>query len=501
MLLHDLIRQFDPAIDLKKTSNPSITGIQEDSRLVKPGDLFIARTGTKTDGAKFIADAQTRGAVAVMTIESNEKAHGSAVGPNGVGASLPQISTNNQSAVTVLANLFYDSPARAVRVLGVTGTKGKTTVAYHMRHILAKAKIKCGMIGTVEIDDGKSKGEADMTTPGAVEVARLLAAMRDNGCQACAIETSSHALDQNRVSGVRFAAGGFTNLTGDHFDYHKTAENYAAAKARLFDMLPDDSPACVNMDDPAWERMVRNKKTRVLRWGFGKDADYRASDIRVTSAGSNFILITPDGQSPVHMQLIGRHNIANALCAAAMIMETFGIPVHRIASALSDSAGAPGRLQSVRAGQSFAVLVDYAHTDDALLNVLTAMRPLTKGKLRVLFGCGGDRDRTKRPRMAAVCQKLADVIYVTSDNPRTENPQAIIDEIMTGFSADKDKTVIVEPDRRRAIEQVLGDAGPEDVVLLAGKGHENYQIVGTTKHHFDDVEEATRALRARVGVT
>jgi UDP-N-acetylmuramoyl-L-alanyl-D-glutamate--2,6-diaminopimelate ligase len=262
-------------------------------------------------------------------------------------------------------------------------------------------------------------------------------------------------------------------------------------------MLPNDAPACVNCDDPAWERMVRDKKTRVLRWGFN-NADYRAADIRVTSAGSNFILITPDGQSPVQMQLIGRHNIANALCAAAMVMETFGIPVHRIASALSDSAGAPGRLQAVRAGQPFAVLVDYAHTDDALLNVLTAMRPLTRGKLRVLFGCGGDRDRTKRPRMAAVCQKLADVIYVTSDNPRTENPQAIIDEIMTGFSADNSKTVIVEPDRRRAIERALQDAGPDDVVLLAGKGHENYQIVGTTKHHFDDVEEATRVLKSSV---
>jgi UDP-N-acetylmuramoyl-L-alanyl-D-glutamate--2,6-diaminopimelate ligase len=210
------------------------------------------------------------------------------------------------------------------------------------------------------------------------------------------------------------------------------------------------------------------------------------------------VLVTPDGKTEVKMHLIGRHNIENALCAAAIVGETLGLSVHQIASGLSDAMGAPGRLQAVRSGQPFAVLVDYAHTDDAMENVLSALRPLTRGKLRILFGCGGDRDRTKRPRMARTAVRLADVVYVTSDNPRTENPQSIIDEIMSGIPADSGKTVNVEIDRRKAIEKVLSDAEPDDVVLLAGKGHENYQIIGTVKHHFDDVEEAERAIVSKL---
>jgi UDP-N-acetylmuramoyl-L-alanyl-D-glutamate--2,6-diaminopimelate ligase len=242
--------------------------------------------------------------------------------------------------------------------------------------------------------------------------------------------------------------------------------------------------------------MVRDTKAQVVGWGLVPGADYRAADMVINASGSHFMLITPDGNAEVHMKLIGRHNVENALCAAAVVGEVFGIPVPQIAAALGDAQGAPGRLQVVRAGQSFAVLVDYAHTHDALRNVLSALRPLTRGKLRVLFGAGGDRDRKKRPLMAATCQELADVIYVTSDNPRTENPHAIIDEILSGLSADSAKTIVVEPDRRRAIECILSDAQSDDVVLLAGKGHENYQIVGTTKHHFDDVEEAERVLRS-----
>jgi UDP-N-acetylmuramoyl-L-alanyl-D-glutamate--2,6-diaminopimelate ligase len=332
-----------------------------------------------------------------------------------------------------------------------------------------------------------------------VEVAQLLAAMRDNGCDACAIETSSHALDQDRVAGVRFAAGAFTNLTGDHLDYHNNDMNaYAAAKARLFRMLPRDGSACINEAGEWSDRMIEDCNARVVRWGFSEKANYRARDVAITSGGSNFILVTPDGETQVRMPLIGRYNIENALCAAAVVIETFAMSVHQVAAALSDAQGAPGRLQQVRVGQPFTVLVDYAHTDDALENVLKALRPLTRGKLRLVFGCGGDRDRTKRPRMAAVAARLADVIYVTSDNPRTENPQSIIDEIMSGFPADSGKTVNVEADRRRAIEQALNDAADNDVVLLAGKGHENYQIIGTVKHHFDDAEEAMRVLGQRV---
>jgi UDP-N-acetylmuramoyl-L-alanyl-D-glutamate--2,6-diaminopimelate ligase len=493
MLLHDLLRRFDPSLPLDQIKNVEITGIAEDSRLVRPGDLFIARAGMKTDGARFIADAQVRGAAAVVTARKVDSVE------------MPQVVIHRPDASSMLANGFYGNPSEQVRVVGVTGTNGKTTTTYLIRHILGKVGIKCGMIGTVEIDDGSTRCEAEMTTPGAIDVARYLAAMRDNGCRACAIETSSHALDQDRVSGVRFAAGAFTNLTGDHLDYHKDFQSYIRAKARLFEMLPAEAFACVNAADECSAVMIGNTSATVVRWGFTTNCEYRAEDAATTPDGTRFILVTPDGRTEVSMRLIGRHNIENVLCAASIVGEVFGLSVHQVAAALPDATGAPGRLQAVRAGQPFAVLVDYAHTDDALENVLGALRPLTRGKLRVVFGCGGDRDRTKRPRMAHVAQDLADAIYVTSDNPRTENPQAIIDEILKGMVADSPKTVpkvvIVEPDRRRAIEKALTDAQPNDVVLLAGKGHENYQIIGTTKHHFDDVEEAERVLRTKAPMT
>ena len=270
---------------------------------------------------------------------------------------------------------------------------------------------------------------------------------------------------------------------------------YADAKARLFASLDPSAVAVVNGDDDAATRMVRDTRARVIRFGFGKSADYRARDWAVTSQGSNFVLHTPDGRAEVAMSLIGKHNIENALAAAALVGETFGLGVNQIAAGLRDAQGAPGRLQAVRAGQPFAVLVDYAHTDDALENVLTALKPLTKGKLRVVFGCGGNRDPFKRPRMAATAERYADAIYVTSDNPRKEEPGDILDQIVAGLSGAGRGKAVVEIDRRNAIRQALGDAREGDVVLIAGKGHENYQIVGEVKHHFDDVEEATGFLR------
>jgi UDP-N-acetylmuramoyl-L-alanyl-D-glutamate--2,6-diaminopimelate ligase len=321
--------------------------------------------------------------------------------------------------------------------------------------------------------------------------------MRDNGCKACAMETSSHALHQSRVAGVHFAGAAFTNLTLDHSDYHPTMADYAAAKAKLFESLSEDSVAVVNAADPWTQRIVRDTKARIVRYGFTAVSDYSARDISVTAAGSRFILHTPDGSAEISLQLIGKHNIENALAACALLGEVFQLNVHQLASGFKNAAGAPGRLQSVRSGLPFAVLVDYAHTDDALQNVLTALRPLTRNRLRVLFGCGGDRDRRKRPRMARVAERFADVIYVTSDNPRTENPQSILEEITAGFTPEVTRPRFVDIDRRSAIERVLSDAEPGDVVLIAGKGHENYQIIGSTKHHFDDVEECERVLRGK----
>jgi UDP-N-acetylmuramoyl-L-alanyl-D-glutamate--2,6-diaminopimelate ligase len=492
VFLHDLLLRFDPSIAAAAAKDRSlakieIRGIQEDSRLVKAGDLFVARPGTRTDGSQFVKDAHARGAVAIVTQSKL------------AGSPLPQVVVpDTAAAASILAHQFYDHPSASLKVIGVTGTNGKTTTTYLIRHLLGKVNRRCGMIGTVEIDDGKTTRESEMTTPGAVQVAELMASMRDKGCRACAIETSSHALHQSRVAGVRYAAAGFTNLTGDHLDYHKTEPEYAAAKARLFEMLPADAVAVVNADESWSGRMIERCGARVMGYGIkAAGADYRATDISITAASTNFVLVTPDGTAPVQMSLIGRHNIENALCAAALVGEVFGLSVHQIASGLRDAQGAPGRLQAVRIGQPFAVLVDYAHTDDAMENVLSALRPLTRGRLRILFGCGGDRDRTKRPRMARTAVSMADCVYVTSDNPRTENPLGIIDEIVRGIPADTTKSVVVEPDRRRAIERIIADAEEQDVVLIAGKGHENYQIIGTTKHHFDDVEEATRAIEAR----
>ena len=479
MRLHELLQKSNISADAFDAADIEITAVADDSRRVMPGDLFIARPGQTADGAAFAKDAVARGAVAIAAQQPLED----------VG--VPVVIVDDAArAASLLANAIAGDPSRGMRVLAVTGTNGKTTTAYLVRHILNHVGQTCGMIGTVEIDDGKSRSEATLTTPGAVETAGLLAKMKANGCRACAIEASSHALDQSRLAGVHIAAAAFTNLTLDHLDYHKTMDAYAAAKARLFTQLPPDGVAVVNADDPAHERMIETCQARVITFAARGEADYRAVDVAATAAGTSFILKAPDGQAEFHLKLIGRHNIENALAAIALCCESAGVSVHQAAAALATADGAPGRLQAVRGGQPFAVIVDYAHTDDALANVLTALRPLTRGRLRVVFGCGGDRDKTKRPRMAAVAQRHADLVYVTSDNPRTEAPQAIINDITAGFAGAPAHGIVVQPDRRRAIQQAIANAQPGDVVLIAGKGHENYQIVSTTKQHFDDVEEA-----------
>lgn len=491
MMLHELLTAVGPKSSLREVPNVDVTGVTEDSRKVKPGFVFVARQGTKTDGAKYLADAAAKGAAVAI------------VGAKVPGATLPQVVVSDPAeAASVMAHLHFGVPCKKVKVLGVTGTNGKTTTTYLIRHILNTVKQRCGMIGTVEIDDGKTRRESEMTTPGAVDLAEMLGSMNDKGCRAAAIEVSSHALHQKRTGAISFAGAGFSNLTGDHLDYHGSMEEYAAAKALLFEGLSADAVAVVNGEDEWTPRMIRDCKARIFKFGFGREMDYRAKDIEVTSQGTSFMLHAPSGKAKVKMGLIGRHNIENALLAMALAGEVFHLSAEQLADAMSTAEGAPGRLQGVKVGERpYAVLVDYAHTDDALQNVLTALRPLTEGKLRVVFGCGGDRDRTKRPRMAKVAEKLGDVIYVTSDNPRTEDPMGILAEIQTGLSNPRTKPTIVEADRRTAIERAISDAhqaavagAPGDVVLIAGKGHENYQIVGTTKHHFDDVEEARRVL-------
>lgn len=484
MKLIELLRWLPEQASLPAAPDLEITGVEEDSRKVRPGHLFVARSGTKTDGTRFLADAHRNGAVAAV------------VRARVADCPLAQIVVADPSlTLSPLACGFYGDPSRDLKVMAITGTNGKTTSAYLIQQILSFHGIRCGLIGTVEIDNGKTRISSEMTTPSPVDVARIMAEMRDNGCKGCAIEVSSHSLHQKRVGAIRFATGAFTNLTGDHLDYHEKMDNYAAAKAMLFEMLPRESAAIVNARGKYGDRMIRDTAAAIRRFGIERRSDYRATEVRISTEGTHFTMYTPRGSAVVQMKLVGMHNVENALTAAASVAEAFGLSVHQIADALAEAPGAPGRLQVVDAGQKFAVLVDYAHTDDALRNVLTALRPLTKGKLRVVFGCGGDRDRTKRPRMAKVAQKLADAVYITSDNPRTEDPQQIINEILTGLKRSSAVPVHVEPDRREAIAKAIGDACDGDVVLLAGKGHEDYQIIGETKHHFDDVEEALKVLK------
>ncbi len=470
-----------------------ITGVEDDSRRVSPGNLFIARSGTKLSGRDFIPQAVQRGAVAIVSDTPLKDAGVVCIRVDDLPKTIGRI-----------AHRFWNDPTRTLRVMAVTGTNGKTTIAYLTRSIFNSLNVRCGLIGTVEIDDGRTKTPSPMTTPGAVELARLLAAMRDNGLAAVAMEASSHALDQDRLAGVNVSVAMFSNLTGDHLDYHGTMERYAAAKAKLFNGLRPDAWAVVNADDAYAPAMVKDSKARIFTYALKHKADLHAEVLKMDSTGMQLKVSLRGGPSQlVSSPMVGLHNAQNILCALSGGIAA-GFPMDQLASAVSRAPAAPGRLQRVAPpgvnGGSipFAVFVDYAHTHDALENVLTALRPLTRGRLICVFGCGGDRDRTKRPLMGAVAEKLADRVMITSDNPRSESPGAIIDDIIRGLSPGGRHAVDIIPDRRAAIEAAVEMAEPDDTLLIAGKGHENYQIVGNERHHFDDVQCAAEALRSKL---
>jgi UDP-N-acetylmuramoyl-L-alanyl-D-glutamate--2,6-diaminopimelate ligase len=336
---------------------------------------------------------------------------------------------------------------------------------------------------------------ASMTTPGPLELGACLRECADAGAVAAVMEVSSHALDQKRTDGLRFAAAAFTNLTGDHLDYHETVEKYRAAKARLFTGLDASAVALVNRDDPNHAAMVQDCRARVVTYALDQDADITARIVRSTSQGTFYRLRLEGRELVLENAIVGRHNVYNALTAAGLAW-ALGVTPDAIAAGLLAVRNIPGRLQRVPCASAADVFVDYAHTDDALRNVLSVLKPLTRRRLIVVFGCGGDRDRTKRPRMAQAAAEFADAILVTSDNPRSEDPRAIIGEVLTGFDADARRHVVVEPDRAAAIRAALAAAADGDVVLVAGKGHEDYQIIGDRRIHFDDVEVAIQAAAA-----
>jgi len=484
--------------------NPVITGIVEDSRGAHPGCLFLARPGTKTDGRKFIGDAIGAGAVAVG-VPAGEAA------PTGV----PTIVLADPARdIARLAEAFYGWPSRGMKVFGVTGTNGKTTTALLVQQLLGFAGVRSGLVSTVHIDDGREIATARLTTPSSVELAQAFARMRDNGCACAAMEVSSHALDQGRAGALRFRVAAFTNLSGDHLDYHGTMERYAAAKAVLFEGLDRDAVAIVNADDPAHEVMVRRCAARVVRVSLGGPGRARA-DVTATIEESSIRGVRARiagvwGEHVVRSPLIGVHNLWNLTIAISAAIE-LGVSPQVCMEAASGVRPPPGRLEPVHAqglppeNDQFYVFVDYAHTDDALSRVLSAVRPLLphdRARVRVLFGCGGDRDRTKRPRMAAAACAGADTVIVTSDNPRTEDPRAIIADVVAGIPAEAKGRVGVEPDRRAAIGKLIASAGPGDILVLAGKGHETYQLLpdgkgGIIRRDFDDRAVAAEALASR----
>jgi UDP-N-acetylmuramoyl-L-alanyl-D-glutamate--2,6-diaminopimelate ligase len=440
-----------------------------------PGALFFCVPGFRSDGHDFAPDAVRRGAVALVCER-----------PLGLG--VPEVIVEDvRAAMGPAAARFYGDPTAELDVVGITGTNGKTTTAFLVRHLLEADGRPCGLLGTVKRVVGGREEEVERTTPEAIDLQATFRAMLDAGDRACAMEVSSHALELGRVAGIRFACRVFTNLSQDHLDFHETMEAYFAAKRRLF---ADGGQAVVNLDDEYGRRLAGELDCRTF--AIDRDADYRALDVEFDLMGSRFRCLTPHGELELASPLPGLFNVQNVL-AAVGAAHTLGVAAETIAAALPRFGRVPGRFEPVDEGQDFGVLVDYAHTPEALENVLRAARELTQGRLHVVFGAGGDRDRGKRPLMGDAARRLADRVLVTSDNPRGEDPDSIIDAVMEGAGTGAERIT----DRRRAIAHAIETAASGDVVIIAGKGHEQGQeFENGRKEPFDDVTVAREALRA-----
>jgi UDP-N-acetylmuramoyl-L-alanyl-D-glutamate--2,6-diaminopimelate ligase len=458
---------------------PKVTHLTVDSRAVVPGTLFLAVPGTRTDGHAFVPDAVRRGASLVLVERSTTTA-------------VPELVVRDARAAAVIAaRAWYGDPSATMLLVGITGTNGKTTTTGIMRGLLNRQG-DAGSIGTLGAFDGQGaavpSAAGSLTTPGPVDLQATFAALAERGVTRVAMEASSHSLDQGRLDGLCFQGAVFTNLTRDHLDYHRTMEAYLAAKLRLLGLLAPDAVLAVNADDRAWDAIPPSAGR--ISFGFESDADVRATEIVLAADGSRFRIESRFGRRTVRLPLPGEFNVANALGAATCALG-LGLSLEEVVDRLDNAAQVPGRMERL-VTRPCTVIRDYAHTPDALTRVLRSLRPLTPGRLVVVFGCGGDRDRGKRPLMGQVAAELADQVIVTSDNPRTEDPDRIIDEIVAGMPT---RSLIRLTDRRQAIGRALEIASAGDTVLLAGKGHEDYQIIGTTKHPFDE----GRIVRELVG--
>jgi len=468
-----------------------LTAIAYDSRRVGPAALFVALKGLKADGVAFAEQALARGAQAVI-----------AETPAPAGVSVPWVVVRDaRLALALLADRFFEHPSRRMPVIGVTGTNGKTTTAYLLTAMLDQAGLHAGMLGTVAYRIGGEDREASRTTPEAPDVQQLLGEMLRHGNKSAVMEVSSHALSLKRVDGMRFAAAVFSNLTRDHLDFHEDMEAYFAAKRRLFEMLPRDAPGVINLDDPRGASLVEICG-RPVTYAITAPADVRPGPVAMTLNGLQCDVMTPKGVVRIHSKLVGRPNVYNILAATATAV-SLDVPIAAIERGVAGLAGVPGRFEVVSgAGDDVTAVVDYAHTDDALRNLLETARPLGARRLVTVFGCGGDRDRSKRPLMGMVAARLSDVVVITSDNPRSEDPKRIIEEIERGIpagsqSSPRTPVVVSAVDRAEAIDRAIAMAEAGDVVLIAGKGHEKYQQIGDRVLPFDDGEVARAALAKR----
>ena len=469
---------------LNSTADPEceIAGIAYDSRAVRTGYAFVAIRGLQSDGHSFIPDAVKAGA-AVIVCE---------VAP-GIDVPFVQVE-NSRLALSLISTAWFGYPAGEMKLIGVTGTSGKTTTTHLIKHILEEsAGAKVGLVGTNGNRIGKELIHTEFTTPESLELQGLFRRMADEGCSYAVMEVSSHSLAMDRVGGLRFDVAAFTNLTQDHLDLHKTMEEYAAAKHRLFLMC---DTACINLDDAHASEMMQGVFCPVLTTSVTDPAaDLFADSISLTAQGVSFLAVYGEERVPVTLAIPGMFSVHNALTALSVCMAA-GIPLSKAAAALATAKGVKGRVEAVPTGKEYTILIDYSHKPDALENVLRTLRPVTKGRLITLFGCGGDRDRQKRPVMGKVAAEFSDFVIVTSDNPRTEDPDAIIAEIVEGLR-DTETPYHVLTDRIDAIHYAIDNAAPGDVILLAGKGHEDYQIVGHEKHHMDEREIVADYLKEK----
>jgi len=501
---------FDQLLNL--VSSGKVRGVCIDSRLVKAGDIFVAIEGTVYNGHDFIDQAVENGAKYIVCRENE-----SSIKYRASSAEIIFVD-DSAKAAAILAQASRGNPASQLTNLAITGTNGKTTVAFLVRSCIRNAGQKCGLISTIIYDTGVASYEADLTTPDCLTIAEKQSQMLKAGSKYMVIEASSHALAQNRLAAIGFKAAAFTNLAGDHLDYHKTKEQYLAAKTRLFQALSPDATAVLNKQSPEAELIAKHTKARILWYAIEEQADITAHIESMDINGTRFLILDNRCSSSIEHRvssievetpLLGRYNVSNHLAAAGLCLAA-AFDLETIAAGLSALKTIPGRLEKVcrvgfsppsrtkeNGGASPTLFIDYAHTDDALKNVLSTLKPLCKGKLWVVFGCGGDRDRTKRPRMARVAEQLADFVIVTSDNPRTERPETIIDEIIAGFENPGSPKITVEQDRKKAVELAVKTAAKDDIVLIAGKGHETYQIIGKQKFNFSDKIIASECLAKR----